>query len=134
MGRMMQPGRKQLRNAWGFVSFWRYQTRLRNRFFYLLLSQVDLLVPLAPDLGRGEHATGSAHVTEGSLTSTVSSASRDTRNTGNSATCEVFQSAFPFSASKQFHPILCLSSSRVERVYPLLFPLFSPSFLPLQDV
>ena len=119
MGRRMQPGRKQLRNAWGFVSFWRYQTRLRNRvFFYSLLSQVDLLVPLAPDLGRGEHATGSAHVTEGSLTSTVSSASRDTRNTGNSATCEVFQSAFPFSASKQFHLILCFSSNRVDSVHP----------------
>ena len=75
-------------------------------------------MPLAPDLGRGEHATGSAHVTEGSLTSTVSSASRDTRNTGNSATCEDFQSAFLFSASKQFHPILCFCSVRVERGYP----------------
>lgn len=85
-------------------------------------------MPLAPDLGWGEHATGSAHVTEGSLTSTVSSASRDTRNTGNSATCEVFQSAFRFSASKQFHPIVCFRSIHVERIYPyrlLPFPLTS---------
>jgi hypothetical protein len=53
---------------------------------YSLLTLVDLDVPLAPDLGRGEHATGSAHVTEGSLTGTVSTTTRDARNTGNSAT------------------------------------------------
>lgn len=52
-----------------------------------LLSKVDLLVPLAPDLSWGEHATGTAHVTEGSLSSTVSSTTGDTWNTGNSATC-----------------------------------------------
>ena len=51
-----------------------------------LLVLVDLLVPLAPDLGRSEHATGAAHVTEGSLTSAVSSATGDTGNTGHSAT------------------------------------------------
>lgn len=51
-----------------------------------LLALVDLDVPLSPDLGRGEHATGSAHVTEGSLTSTVSTTTRDTRDTGNSTT------------------------------------------------
>jgi hypothetical protein len=43
-------------------------------------------VPLAPDLGRGEHATGTAHVTEGSLTGTVGSSTRDTGNTGNGTT------------------------------------------------
>lgn len=53
-----------------------------------LLALVDLDVPLAPDLGGSEHATRSAHVTESSLTSTVSTATRDTRNTGDSATCE----------------------------------------------
>ena len=52
-----------------------------------LLAKVDLLVPLSPDLGRSEHATRSAHVTESSLSSTVSSSSRDTRNTGNGTTC-----------------------------------------------
>jgi len=52
-----------------------------------LLAQVDLLVPLAPDLGGCEHATGTAHVTEGGLTSAVSTTTRDTRNTGDSATC-----------------------------------------------
>lgn len=51
-----------------------------------LLALVDLDVPLAPDLGRGEHATGTAHVTESSLASAVSTTTRDTRNTGDSAT------------------------------------------------
>jgi hypothetical protein len=43
-------------------------------------------VPLAPDLGRSEHATGTAHVTEGGLTSAVSTTTRDTGDTGDSAT------------------------------------------------
>lgn len=51
-----------------------------------LLVEVDLLVPLSPDLGRGEHASGSAHVTERSLTSTVGSSSGDTGDTGNGTT------------------------------------------------
>lgn len=51
-----------------------------------LLALVNLDVPLAPDLGRGEHATGTAHVTEGGLTGTVSTTTRDTGNTGDSAT------------------------------------------------
>jgi len=51
-----------------------------------LLALVDLDVPLAPDLGRGEHATRSAHVTKGGLTSTVGTGTRDTRDTGNSTT------------------------------------------------
>jgi hypothetical protein len=54
--------------------------------FCVLLAKVDLLVPLAPDLGGCEHATGTAHVTEGGLTGTVSTTTRDTRNTGDSAT------------------------------------------------
>jgi hypothetical protein len=41
-------------------------------------------VPLAPDLGRSEHASGTAHVTESSLSSAVGSSTRDTRNTGDS--------------------------------------------------
>lgn len=52
-----------------------------------LLALVDLDVPLAPGLGRGEHAAGTAHVTKGGLTSTVSTGTRDTGNTGNSTTC-----------------------------------------------
>ena len=48
-----------------------------------LLVEVELLVPLAPDLGGGKHASGTALVTKGSLTGTVSSSSRDTGNTGN---------------------------------------------------
>jgi hypothetical protein len=47
---------------------------------------VDLLVPFPPHLGRGEHTTGTALVTEGSLTSAVSTTTRDTGDTGNSAT------------------------------------------------
>ena len=54
-----------------------------------LLAKVDLLVPLAPDLGGCEHATGSAHVTEGGLTGAVSTSTGDTRNTCNSATCNI---------------------------------------------
>ena len=53
---------------------------------YLLVALVDLDVPPTPDLGRGEHATGAAHVTEGSLTGTVGTTTRDTGNTGNSTT------------------------------------------------
>jgi hypothetical protein len=68
----------------GIVSFpVPHISRLR---FCVLLAKVDLLVPLAPDLGRREHATGAAHVTEGGLTGTVSTTTRDTRNTGDSAT------------------------------------------------
>jgi hypothetical protein len=47
---------------------------------------VDLYVPLTPDLGRGEHTTGTTLVTESCLTSTVGTTTRDTRDTGNSTT------------------------------------------------
>lgn len=36
-------------------------------------------MPAAPDLRRGEHAAGTTHVTEGSLTGTVSTATRNPR-------------------------------------------------------
>lgn len=49
-----------------------------------LLSEVDLLLPSAPDLGGGEHATGTTLVTEGSLTGAVSTATRDTGDTSDS--------------------------------------------------
>ena len=52
----------------------------------VLLTQVDLLVPLSPDLGWREHTTRAAHVSERSLSSTVCTPSGDTGNTGNSAT------------------------------------------------
>lgn len=45
-------------------------------------------MPLSPDFRRCEHATRAAHVTESSLTSTMSSTTRDTRNTCNSTTCK----------------------------------------------
>lgn len=52
-----------------------------------LLAKVDLLVPFPPDLGRCEHATRAAHVAVGGLTGAVRSTTRDTRDTGDSATC-----------------------------------------------
>lgn len=54
--------------------------------FNVLLALVNLDVPLAPDLGGSEHAAGTAHVTEGGLTGTVSTTTGDTGDTGNSAT------------------------------------------------
>ena len=50
------------------------------------LGDVALSVPLSPDLKWGEHTGLSAHVTEGSLTSTRSTRSRNSRNTSNSST------------------------------------------------
>lgn len=50
-----------------------------------LLVLVDLSVPSSVGLGGGEHTTTTAHVTESSLASTVSSTARNTRNTGDSA-------------------------------------------------
>merc|ERR1711988_1840038 len=49
-----------------------------------LLAKVDLLVPFPPDLGRSEHAARTALVTEGGLTSTVGTTTRDTGDTGDS--------------------------------------------------
>lgn len=49
-----------------------------------LLAKVDLLVPLAPDLGGSEHATRTTLVTERGLASTVSTTTRYTRDTGDS--------------------------------------------------
>lgn len=43
----------------------------------------NLDVPLAPGLGGGEHTTTTAHVTEGSLSGTVGTTTRDTGDTGN---------------------------------------------------
>lgn len=89
-----------------------------------LLVQVDLLVPLAPHLGGSEHTTGTALVTEGSLTGTVSTTTGDTGNTGDSTACWIsndlvsvllcqlrcFRHENPSfsmesSISKRFHPI-----------------------------
>merc|ERR1719464_2298385 len=51
-----------------------------------LLVGVNLSLPLSPDLERGEHATLTAHVTEGTLAGTVSTGARDSWNTRNGAT------------------------------------------------
>lgn len=50
------------------------------------LSLVYATMPAAPDLGGGEHASSTAHVTEGSLTGTVGTSSSNTRDTRNGAT------------------------------------------------
>lgn len=50
------------------------------------LANIDLLMPLAPDLGRSKHSSRSTHVTEGGLTSTVSTTTRDTGDTCNGTT------------------------------------------------
>jgi hypothetical protein len=47
---------------------------------------VGLSVPSSPNLGRGEHATTTAHVSESTLAGARSTTTRNTRNTGNSAT------------------------------------------------
>ena len=46
---------------------------------------VDTSVPLSPGLGRSEHAATPTHVTVGSLTGPVSTATSDTRNTSYSS-------------------------------------------------
>lgn len=50
-----------------------------------LLVLVDLDVPLPPSLGRGEHSTTSAHVTESSLSRSLGTTTTDTGDTGNSS-------------------------------------------------
>eukprot|EP00750_Incisomonas_marina_P002210 INCI1215.1.p1 GENE.INCI1215.1~~INCI1215.1.p1 ORF type:complete len:438 (-),score=48.76 INCI1215.1:185-1498(-) len=47
---------------------------------------VDLLVPLAPDLGGCEHASATAHVAEGTLSGAGGTATSHTGDTGHSAT------------------------------------------------
>jgi hypothetical protein len=51
-----------------------------------LLVEVDLAVPLPPGAEGGEHATLTAHVTEGGLAGTVGTGTSNTGDTGNSAT------------------------------------------------
>jgi len=51
-----------------------------------LLVDIDLSVPSSPGAGGGEHSSTSAHVTEGSLSGTVCSTTRDTGNTGDGTT------------------------------------------------
>ena len=50
------------------------------------LVEVDLAVPLAPDLGRGEHAPFATHVTEGALARGLRAAALHTRDTRDRAT------------------------------------------------
>ncbi len=51
-----------------------------------LLGGVDLSVPLSPELEGSEHATLTAHVTEGTLTGTVSTRARDSWDSSDGAT------------------------------------------------
>jgi len=51
-----------------------------------LLVGVDLSLPLSPDLERSEHATLTAHVTEGTLTGSVSTRARDSWDSSDGTT------------------------------------------------
>lgn len=51
-----------------------------------LLVLVDLDVPFSPSLGRGEHSTTSAHVTESGLSGSLGSSTTDTGDTGDGST------------------------------------------------
>ena len=51
----------------------------------ILLPKIDLLMPLPPDFGWREHTARTAHVSKRSLTSTVGTSTRNTRDTSNSA-------------------------------------------------
>jgi hypothetical protein len=42
-------------------------------------------VPLSPGLGRGEHSTTSAHVSESSLSGSLGTTTSNSRNSGNSS-------------------------------------------------
>ena len=50
------------------------------------LVKIDFSVPSSVDLSGGEHTTASTHVTESSLSGSVSSSSGNTRNTSNGTT------------------------------------------------
>ena len=58
----------------------------RTKARVILLAQVDLLMPLSPDLGRCEHAAFSTHVAEGGLTGAMSTTTGNTRDTCDSTT------------------------------------------------
>lgn len=78
-------------------------------------------MPLAPDLGGGEHAAGTAHVTESGLAGTVSTTAGDTGDTGNSAT--YFR---PSSAIAQFRNRASFSIRRIfepASIHTVLLPL-----------
>ncbi len=51
-----------------------------------LLVEVDLSVPFAPNLERGEHSTFAAHVTEGSLAGSVGTGASDSWDSGDGTT------------------------------------------------
>jgi hypothetical protein len=82
-------------------------------FDCILLTEVDLLVPLSPDLGGSEHTTGTALVTERSLTSTVSTTTRDTRDTSDGTTCT--HNKYVVKPPSQSLPIEQISTYRYPR-------------------
>jgi hypothetical protein len=59
---------------------------MKNRISMVsLLAKIDFLVPFPPNFGWSEHTTGTTLVTECSLAGAVSATTRDTRDTGDSA-------------------------------------------------
>lgn len=81
-----------------------------------LLPKIDLLMPFAPDLGGGEHAAGTTHVAESSLTGSMGSSAGHTRDTSNSASCEVYVLAL--------RPSFSLSQSSSPYLYPMTRQMF----------
>ena len=85
---------------------------------FSLLAKVDLLVPFSPYFRGCEHATRSTLIAKGCLTSTMCTATRDTRNTCDSSTCK--DSQFPppfivhFCASYQFPKIRLRSALQLS--------------------
>ena len=53
----------------------------------LLLSKIDLLMPLAPDLGGRKHPSRAALVTKRGLTRSMRSTTRHARDTSHSTAC-----------------------------------------------
>jgi hypothetical protein len=72
---------------------------------FLLLVQVDLLVPFSPDLGGSEHATGSTLVTECCLTCSVCPTTRYSRNTSDGSACGIYQKKFTALLQLSFVPV-----------------------------
>ena len=94
-----------------------------------LLVQVDLLVPLSPDLGGCEHATGPALVTEGCLTCSVCTTARYSRNTGDSSTCHDIRSmpvVIVLCSSYRYPTILQMSVRQLSRLQHKVASCFSP--------
>jgi hypothetical protein len=67
----------------GLDQSWEGRSSESGRSSVTALVLIDAAVPPAPDLGWGEHATLTAHVTEGTLSTSVCTTTGDTWDTGH---------------------------------------------------